>query len=141
MSLNNLLHYIARRIQYKYIRIRLKLTSSKIELNSEQKAGIKIVKMLAYKPESEIMIAPISNKYYIKSGEIFIVIDVHQMTIINSIYHYDIINSDIVTQQITRFLRKVIERRREKMEILMRAKIQHSLSQIITDLQVKITNL
>ena len=43
------------------------------ELNDEQRIGVKIVKMLAVQKDSEILMAPISNRYFIKNEEILIV--------------------------------------------------------------------
>jgi hypothetical protein len=128
-------------IKYRYLRAYSKflnsISSNSIDLrklNDEQLAAIKIIKILASLPDTKILIAPISKKYYLKHGEIFIVINLNQITIINSIYHYDIYNSEQVSEYLTSYLKKIIEKKRLHMEDEMRAKIKNSLSHIITDL-------
>ena len=130
---------------FKYRAIRLYLKTPKLEkkfsvahLNAEQQAGIKIVKRLAVHPDSEILMAPISEKYYIQNGEIFIVIEMNQISIINSVYHYDIYNNHKVTDHIINFMRRIIERRRSEMEAAMRSKIQRSLSHILEDIDTRL---
>lgn len=106
-------------------------------LNEEQKNGIRIAKILAVQPSSEILMAPISDRYFIKNQEIFIVIDLNRITIINSVYHYDIYISDRTTEQLILFIRRIIEKRRNLMEKEMLSKIEKSLDHIVINLTEK----
>jgi len=130
------------RIKYLLFRTYIKLpkinpTLDEKSLNDEQRSGIRIVKMLAAQPESEILMAPLSEKYYIKNLEIFIMVESNRITIINSVYHYDIYTNENMTNYLSFFLRRVIEIRRAKMEKLMLAKIEKSLGHILEDLDTK----
>lgn len=134
-------HKLKTFIKFKYLRAYSRflnsVSSNSIDLkklNDEQISAIKIIKILAGLPDTKILIAPISKKYYLKHGEIFIVINLNQITIINSIYHYDIYNSEQVSEYLTNYLKKIIEKKRLHMEEEMRAKIKNSLSHIIDDL-------
>jgi hypothetical protein len=131
--------YFKRKLKYFSAKTYLKVASfSKLiddaDLTVEQRTGLKIIKMLASRAESEILIAPISEKYYVKNRDIFIVIDRNHVSIINSVYHYDLRFSDRVHGHLTSFLRRVIENRRSKMEATMRAKVQRSLAHIHAEL-------
>jgi hypothetical protein len=114
-----------------------KLNSS---LNEEQQSCIKIVKLLASQSESEILMAPISEKFYIKNGEIFIIIAISKISIINSVYHYDISTNEKMDREIYRVMRRVLENRRNKLEIEMRSKVKKSLSGIATQLSTRFNN-
>ena len=114
-----------------------KLNSS---LNEEQQSCIKIVKLLASQSESEILMAPISEKFYIKNGEIFIIIAISKISIINSVYHYDISTNEKMDREIYRVMRRVLENRRNKLEIEMRSKVKKSLSGIASHLSTRFNN-
>lgn len=111
-----------------------KLNSS---LNEEQQSCIKIIKLLASQSESEILMAPISEKFYIKNGEIFIIIAISKISIINSVYHYDISTNEKMDREIYRVMRRVLENRRNKLEIEMRSKVKKSLFGIAEHLSTK----
>ncbi len=133
------INYLKRKLKYFSAKTYLRMTSfSKLidesDLTDEQRTGLKIIKMLASRSDSEILIAPISEKYYVKNGDIFIVIDRDQVSILNSVYHYDLRFSDKVHGHLTFFLKRVIENRRSKMESTMRAKVQRSLTHIYSEL-------
>lgn len=131
--------YFRRKFKYFSAKTYLRVTSfAKLiddsDLTVEQRTGLKIIKMLASRYDSEILMAPISEKYYVKNGDIFIVIDRDQVSILNSVYHYDLRFSDRVHGHLTIFLKRVIENRRSKMESTMRAKVQRSLTHIYSEL-------
>ena len=133
---------LLRWLKYRFARAYAKLPKSSksfdpSQLNDEQRASVKIVKILAVQPDSEILMAPITDRYFIKNEEIFIVIDVNRITIINSVYHYDIYVNSITTDYLVRFIRRIIERRRNLMEKEMRSKIERSLDHIVADLTQK----
>lgn len=106
-------------------------------LNEEQKKGVNIFKTLAVQPDSEILMAPLSGKYYIRNEEIFIVLDLNRLSVINSVYHYDIYYNEAETRYLANYIRRIIERRREKLEKKMRSKIDKSLSHLESDVKNK----
>jgi len=131
-----------RSIKYKIKKFYLlKLNSGdrlKLEkLNDEQKKGLTIFKTLAVQPDSEILMAPISGKYYIRNEEIFIVLDINRLSVINSVYHYDIYYNETETRYLAAYIRRIIERRREKLEEKIRSKIDRSLSHLESDVKNK----
>lgn len=106
-------------------------------LNEEQKKGVNIFKTLAVQPDSEILMAPLSGKYYIRNEEIFIVLDLNRLSVINSVYHYDIYYNEAETRYLANYIRRIIERRRDKLEKKMRSKIDKSLSHLESDVKNK----
>lgn len=127
-------------LKQRFIRAYLNLTWSARTLNEdalseEQKIGIRLIKTLSSKPDSEILMAPISDRYYIKRGDIFVTISRDRVSIINSVYHYDIIYSEKAYGSIVGFIRRVIENRRMKLEATMTNKIERSLSHIYRQVQ------
>jgi hypothetical protein len=133
---------IIRSLKYKikkFYLLRIKV-SHKLNLsilNDEQKKGIEIFKTLAIQPDSEILMAPISSKYYIHNGEIFIVLEHARLSIINSVYHYDIHYHESETRYLAAYIRRIIERRRERLETKMRAKIDRSLAHLTEDIRTR----
>jgi hypothetical protein len=126
-------------LKYKLTRFYLRVINFKRSidstiLNDEQKKGVRILKLLAADKDSEILMAPISNRYFIKNEEIFIVLDLYCITIINSVYHYDIHISEATNSELASFMRRTIEKRRTVMEREMRTKIEKSLDHIVVHL-------
>ena len=95
-----------------------------------------ICKRLTSKPESTLLISPISGKRYIKSddNQLFIIIESHQMTIVNHQYSYNIDIAGKAYEKISQVFDSEVERRREKMEAEIRANVKHSLSNIYKSL-------
>jgi hypothetical protein len=127
--------YRLTRLYLKIIGVKLSLDST--ILNDEQKKGVRIVKMLATDKDSEILMAPISNRYFIKNDEIFVVLDLYRITVINSVYHYDIHVTENTSSELAAFMRRIIEKKRSLMEKEMRAKIEKSLDHIVVHLTEK----
>lgn len=122
-------HSIFRRFYYWRMRKFIRM-SNRNRNNPDQEKGFGIIRNLASKRDSELMIAPLTNKFYIRNADIFVIVDNDTISIINGVYHYDIpIEHDLYTK-IKSFLNKVIERRRAEMESVIRSKIDRSLDNI-----------
>jgi len=107
------------------------------ETHSEyEKECIAVCKALMHKEDSTLLMSPISGKRYIKSydDQLFIIIDQHQVTIVNHQYSYTI---DIWGKPLERIVKNFdveVEKRRELMEIEIRSNVKHSLSNIYKSL-------
>jgi len=95
-----------------------------------------ICKRLISKRETTLLISPISGKRYIKSddNQLFIIIESHQMTIVNHQYSYHIDIAGKSHERITQIFDAEVERRREQMESEIRSNVKHSLSNIYKNL-------
>lgn len=124
-------HAIIRRFYYWRMRKYVRMSEmGKRRMTSDQEKCFGIIRNLSAKAESELMIAPISQKFYIRNGDIFVIVERGTVSIINGVYHYDISVNDDLNSKITTFLYKVIERRRAALEAEVRSKIDRSLDYI-----------
>ena len=95
-----------------------------------------ICKRLISKQETTLLISPISGKRYIKSdgNQLFIIIESHQMTIVNHQYSYNIDIAGKSFEKISQVFDAEVEKRREQMEADIRSNVKHSLSNIYKNL-------
>jgi hypothetical protein len=95
-----------------------------------------ISKRLISKRETTLLISPISGKRYIKSddNQLFIIIESHQMTIVNHQYSYNIDIAGKSFEKISQVFDAEVEKRREDMEAEIRSNVKHSLSNIYKNL-------
>lgn len=134
--LKSLKKWFLMKLKWRYLRNyskmqkKMEFAGGQGKFSPEQIKGFGIVKNLAMRQEAEILIAPLSNKIYIKDGDLNIIVERGQMSIINGVYHYDISMNDNISDQVFRYLYRIIDRRRIKMEVEMRAKIERSLDYI-----------
>lgn len=97
-----------------------------------EREALAICKKLAAKPNSTLLLSPISGKRYIKSddNQIYIIIDGHLVNIVNHSYSYVIPVEGKQHERLLRMFDKEVEARRELMETEIRSNIKHSLSTI-----------
>ena len=101
-----------------------------------EREALAICKKLAAKPNSTLLLSPISGKRYIKSddNQIYIIIDGHLVNIVNHSYSYVIPVEGKQHERLLRMFDKEVEARRELMEAEIRSNVKHSLSTIYTKL-------
>ena len=107
-------------------------------LTSNQELGIKIFEKCLIMPDSELLIAPISGTFYIKSKDIFIVLDGNELKIVNGKYEYHIYVSSRSYEKMIGKFKRILESRRKKMEESMLSKTNRSLSEILEDVSYKL---
>jgi len=95
-----------------------------------------ICKCLISNQETILLISPISGKRYIRSdqSQLFIIIENHQITIVNHHYSYNIDIAGRSYERIAQIFDAEVEKRREQMEIEIKANVKHSLSNIYKNL-------
>jgi hypothetical protein len=93
-----------------------------------------ICRKLIHDKNSELLIAPISNKMYIKNHElgIFITKDGNEVTITNHTYSYFIKLSPNQSDKLNTFFLREMEIRAKEMEKELEGQIKHSLDKIFT---------
>ena len=98
--------------------------------------GLAICRKLARKPNSTLLISPISGKRYIKSddSQIYIIIEGHLINIVNHSYSYVIPVEGRQHERLIQMFDREVENRREMMESEIRSNIKHSLSNIYSNL-------
>jgi len=108
-----------------------------VRLTDTQELGIKIFERSLILPDAELLIAPISGTYYIKSKDIFIVLDGNELRIVNGKYEYHIYVSAMSYQKMSDKFKRILESKRKKMEEAMLSKTNRSLSEILEDVSLK----
>jgi hypothetical protein len=95
-----------------------------------------ICKCLISNQETILLISPISGKRYIRSdqNQLFIIIENHQITIVNHHYSYNIDIAGRSYERIAQIFDAEVEKRREQMETEIKANVKHSLSNIYKNL-------
>jgi hypothetical protein len=117
-------------------RIFLRNVSANNELRKIQRTRINqctaICRKLIHNPDSELLIAPISRKKYIKNEQfgIFITMEDGEITITNHTYSYFIKLPDLDWTKLKDFFKKEMEERALQMEKDLDVQIKHSLETI-----------
>ncbi len=133
MSIQSKLHKLKRFFQKSFIVVsRLGINESHKKHNEYEKECVTICRYLIMKRSTALLISPISNKRYVKSDDnnIFIIIEIHQMTIVNHSYSYTIDIFGKTFERLSKIFDQEVEKRRQEMETEIRSNVKHSLSNI-----------
>lgn len=109
----------------------------KQQTKPEEIYAIEIAKKLTSHPDSELYIAPISNKRYIKndSKQMFLVQEGANLTIVNHVYSYSVFIEDIkIFDEFLSLFNQILENKRLKIEEEMNKNITISLKTIMDNL-------
>lgn len=121
-------------IHYKlFLRKINRFTSMESELSKVNTSQCTFIcRKLIHDKNSELLIAPISDKMYIKNQElgIFITKEGHEVTITNHTYSYFIKLSPSQSEKLNTFFLKEMELRAKEMEKELEGQIKHSLDKI-----------
>lgn len=109
---------------------RKKLTKTQIE------ASI-VFRKLLLDPKTDILISPISDKYYIRNDKkkILIVLSNMNISIINHIFGYDVFIPNYFYENLKDLFYEEVENRRWKMEEEYRNNVKNNLQQVIRGLK------
>lgn len=126
-----------KRIRIKtYLLIRRFFNPKYKEYNDSEIKSSAICRKLINNIDSVFLIAPLSNKRYIRNEKLgmFIILSDNRINITNHIYNYDIMVPSPLSDKLCRMFDNKVEESREKFETEMRSQIQHSLSTILQKL-------
>lgn len=105
-----------------------------VQQTQNEKLAFSICRKLMTDEESVLMIAPLSNKKYIKNENenIFVVINpsIKEIMIINHVYSYTIFCEDRKFEKLIRFFDNQLEKRKIDLENEIMSNIKHSLENI-----------
>jgi len=135
IKINKFIHFINRLSQKATIKVirwtdpTYASTTHKMDYENE---CFSICRKLIPKDETILLMSPISGKRYIKydDGEIFIIIEHKQLTIVNHQYSYTIEIEGKAQERLSKMFDNEIERRREIMETEIKSNVKHSLKTI-----------
>lgn len=107
------------------------------EITEEERYAVNIAIRLIKLPTTNLYIAPISNKKYIKNDEkhMFIVIEGPNLTLINHVYSYSVfIENNKLFNDLIESFNLTMEKKRTELESEIKNNIQHSLKTILDNL-------
>lgn len=109
---------------------REKLTSTQLE------ASI-IFRKLILNSDTDMLISPISGRYYLKNAnkDILIVMSASNISIINHIFGYDVSIPSHLHDKLKEIFEEEVENRRCNMEEEYRKNVRHSLKQVLKGLK------
>jgi len=131
-------------IRYKILRMMVKQKKNKIVRSMEtdtQELAYNIVKKSISNPEANLLLAPLTNVYYIETDKLFIKILDNYIQIINGKYFYHISMPQLLMVDIDKRFKSRIENQKKKIENKIINNTNSSLRNIFNDLTYeKVTN-
>ena len=129
-------HIFKRWIQRMYIDSARKMDYERGQRSKYELDCLSICKKLIDKPDSQLLMTPLSNKKYIHNplNSIFITIEGNTVNVINHKYSYTVVIQDKSKLEITNHFNEVLENQRLKMEEEITSNIKHSLKNILQTL-------
>jgi hypothetical protein len=129
-------HIFKRWIQRMYIDSARKMDYERGQRSKYELDCLSICKKLIDKPETQLLMTPLSNKKYIHNpaNSIFITIEGNTVNVINHKYSYTVVIQDKSKIEITNHFNEVLESQRLKMEEEITSNIKHSLKNILQTL-------
>lgn len=126
-------HLFRRWIQKMYIDSVRKMDYQRGNRSKYELDCLAICKKLIDKPDSQLLMTPLSNKKYIYNAEnsIFITLEGNTVNVINHKYSYTVVVQDGTKEEILNYFNEVLENQRLKMEEEITSNIKHSLKTIL----------
>jgi len=103
------------------------------ELSENEKTAIRIFEKCVMREDSELLMAPLSDTFYVKTGEIYLILLDQELRIINGKYSYDFPLASGPCERMRKKFRITLEQRRKKMEEKIVAKTKKSLQDIFNE--------
>jgi len=137
--LDKLMHSLKRTIQKSYIEFRRKTKIPEEPKSEYIYEFMAIHKKLIKDKETELLLAPISSKRYLKNEKFGITVVLHKRNadIINHVYSYTIHLDDKSWEKVDREFNEEQERRSEEFEVEITANIKKSLKNILNSMTPK----
>ncbi len=112
----------------------MKLNLSREIVTEEQEMAIGILKTQATKTNANIVMAPVSDEYFVQIQDQDIILEPGNISIVEGNYHYDIQIGPHTFQYLAKYLRRIIQRKRNVLKGKIHARIHKSLQSIYFNL-------
>lgn len=134
--MNNIVHKFKRNLQKTTIRL-IKLARPPQEKSAYERDAMNICKKLIAKPESKLLLTPLSVKRYIKNEDlgIAVIIENRSIQVINHIYSYTVFLDEKSWESLKSSFDFEVENRRELFEKEITENIKHSLRTIYKNIE------
>lgn len=124
-------------LRYKFLRMMAKQKKNKIIRSTEthtQKLAYDIIKKSISNSESELLLAPLTNVYYIQMENLFIKILDNHVQIVNGKYFYHISMPQLLMEDLEKRFRLRVENKKKVIEDKITNNTNSSLRNIFNDL-------
>jgi hypothetical protein len=135
-------HYWNRKVTKLKVWCRKKLDPHETRIGKAERDAMIIFNALVRHPESELLIHPSGEKFYVKSEELGIFVTVSgnesEISIINHVYGYNVRIGSRVLKNVSKTFTTEVEKRRVQMEQEYMENIQHSLAHLAKSIKERI---
>lgn len=112
-----------------------KTFKTKEELTEVQKKGIRIFERMVSVKDAEIFLSPLSDTIYVEVDDIYLILNHHDMQVINGKFQYDIPYTDKERRRFRGRIFNILESRREEIEKKIKTKSNRTLDSIIQEVE------
>ena len=132
----NTMHKFKRMLQKLSLEIYKKIDVKRVVRTENANEFLQICKRAIEKPDSELIVSPLTAKMYVKNDEleIMIIMQHKSIQVINHIYSYNMVVDEYTWSDILEIFNNEKERRCLEFERRAKSNIKHSLKNIITNL-------
>lgn len=127
--------HLTRLINYKIAKRKYLHMTNRKPLTETQASIVRIYRRLLFKPDSELLVAPLSGKKYLKWKDVTAIIAYGAIVIVNHKYYYSVDIPDDVAKRLIYHFDIQVEKKRTKMENELTANINSSLSSILHEIK------
>jgi hypothetical protein len=125
---------ISQTLSIKLLRAFNPLDRERPEKNSSELDAALLFKKMLVKADSELLISPLSGRYFLKNDrkQILIILTEYELVVINHVFGYNIKISQKLQRSLYQAFVNEVEQRRTAMENAFRQNVKHSLQSIIS---------
>ena len=125
---------LSQKLSIKLLRAFNPLDRERPEKNSSELDAALLFKKMLVKADSELLISPLSGRYFLKNDrkQILIILTEYELVVINHVFGYNIKISQKLQRSLYQAFVNEVEQRRTDMENAFRQNVKHSLQSIIS---------
>lgn len=125
---------LSQKLSIKLLRAFNPLDRERPEKNSSELDAALLFKKMLVKTDSELLISPLSGRYFLKNDrkQILIILTEYELVVINHVFGYNIKISQKLQRSLYQAFVSEVEQRRTAMENAFRQNVKHSLQSIIS---------
>jgi len=125
---------LSQTLSIKLLRAFNPLDRERPEKNSSELDAALLFKKMLVKADSELLISPLSGRYFLKNDrkQILIILTEYELVVINHVFGYNIKISQKLQRSLYQAFVNEVEQRRTALENAFRQNVKHSLQSIIS---------
>ena len=104
-------------------------------MTSEQKRGLRIFEETLSIKDVNIFISPMSDTIYIYVNEIYLILEDHELRVVNGMYNHDFQYDEKGRSKMRNRIYYILEKRREELDARIKTKDDKTLDYILWDIR------